>query len=96
MHARADRYYVGLVDNQTTFPLIYGSRAEIDAIRREIRPYLLERRRRRPIEAAARAEAKAKAEAAAAEAAARAKFETAYTIRVGPPPAINPWTRRPQ
>uniref|UniRef100_A0A6C0DS17 Uncharacterized protein n=1 Tax=viral metagenome TaxID=1070528 RepID=A0A6C0DS17_9ZZZZ len=85
-------HYVGLVNAMTTFPLIIGSRTEIEAIRRAIRPYLLERRKRLPIEAAA----KAKADTEAAAAAARAKFEATYTIRVGPPPAVNPWIRRVQ
>jgi len=91
-----DRYYVGIVDKYTTFAKVIGSRTEIDAICREIRPYLMERRKRLPIEAATRAEAKARVEAEAAEAAARAKFEAAYTIRVGPPPLLNPWFKRSQ
>jgi hypothetical protein len=84
-------YYVGKPDAQTTLPLIFGSKAEIMAIRDAARPYLMERQRRLPIEAAARAAAKAKAEAEAAAAKAAADHIATYTIRAGPPPPVNPW-----
>ena len=84
-------YYVGKFQAQTTLPLIFGSKAEIAAILEVARPYLVERRRRLPIEAAARAAAKAEA----AEVKARADHIAKYTIRAGPPPPANPWTKKP-